>query len=80
MNRQEAMSHAVSSAKYWAGDTIDNLYYSNNLGLEKALEEAIKHVKNSHGYELNQNDIDELKEKLKISNRKNGDGNVVKAL
>jgi len=63
MPRREAISHIVTSALYWAGDTIDNSYYSNNLGLERAFEEAVNHVKNCHGAQLTEDDIREAKKR-----------------
>lgn len=57
MSKEEAISHVVSSTNYWKGDTIDNSYYPNNLGLETAFRCALEHVKNSHGIELSEEDI-----------------------
>lgn len=57
MSKEEAINHVVSSTNYWKGDTIDNSYYPNNLGLETAFRRAIEHVKNSHDIELSEEDI-----------------------
>ncbi len=64
MGKEEAINHIVTSAKYWAGETIDDSYYSNHLGIKRAFEEAVNHVKNSHGAKLTEEDIEEAKKRL----------------
>jgi len=64
MNKIEAINHVISSAQYWSGDTIDNSYYTNNLGLERAFNMAIEHVKNSHKITLNNDDIKIARKRL----------------
>jgi len=66
MDSDEAISHIISSAKYWSGDTMDNSYYVNNLGLERAFDEACRHVMRSHGYKLTIDDIKRAKRILKF--------------
>jgi hypothetical protein len=62
--RIEGINHIVSSAEYWSGDTIDNSYYLNNLGIEKAFKEACHHVRNSHHIILRPEDIAKAKNML----------------
>lgn len=66
MKKDEAISHIISSTKYWAGDTFDNWSYPNNLGLERAFEEAVKHVKYYHYADLDEEDIKKAKNILGI--------------
>lgn len=68
MSKEEAISHIVASTNYWKGDTIDNSYYPNNLGLKEAFRWAVYHVKNSHGAELDEKDIRKAKELVGLSN------------
>jgi len=64
MPKQEAINHIVSSTKYWSGETIDDSYYPNHLGLTKAFKMAIEHVKNSHGAVLDEKDIEVARKRL----------------
>lgn len=66
MNKSEAMSHVISSARYWSKDTIDDSYYNNNLGLECAFKVAIKHVESSHGVIFTIDEILILKKRLRL--------------
>lgn len=65
--RQEAIVHIIASSNYWKGDTIDNSYYPNNLGLERAFEEAVSHVKRYHYEFLTEQDIQRARKSLKLS-------------
>ena len=68
--RRHAISHVVSSARYWTGDTIDNSYYSNNLVLECAFEEAVVHVKREHYKHLTHEDIEEARNELGLNKQR----------
>lgn len=71
MPKKEAINHIVSSTDYWKGDTIDNSYYLNNLGLEKAFVAAVYHVENSHGAKLSEEDIEEARKCVGLKREEN---------
>jgi len=63
MESEEAISHVLSSTRYWSRMDTDPFAYPQ-LDLEHAFNAACWHVMDSHGYDLSVEEIKIVKKRL----------------